>query len=141
MDPAVQTPNSAQTSPNGNKILGFVLIASGIIIIAGTAIAAISVFTGKSNPPKVMAVTAPTINLPNAADTIDTSALPPEIVNSIKQPQQSQNSFKIFSDEDISKLVNIGIFYFLVMFLASSGAKIASIGTQLVRDIKVSVKS
>ncbi len=142
MDPAAQTPSSTQEPPKSNKVMGWVLIAIGIIIIIGTAVAAISVFTGKASPPKVMSVTAPTISLPNAADAIDTSALPPEIAKSLKQTQNSQqNSFKIFSDEDISKLINIGIFYLLVMFLSTTGLKIASIGTQLTRDIKVSVKS
>lgn len=133
-----QNPPTATGEKSNNKLVGWILIILGILIILSTAAIGIMVLTGKANPPTVMNIQGPSIPIPNAAETIDTSQLPPQIAQVLKQnPQKEQSSVKLISDEAFSKIINISIFYFLIMFTASIGAKIAAIGTQLVRTIKV----
>ena len=131
---------NAQSQKNTSKVFGWILVVGGILIIVLTIIFAIAILTGRANPPKVLSVQAPTINLPTAAESIDTSALPPQIANAIKQPQNNQNSIKILSDDVMTKLINMGVFYILAMLLLSAGSKIASIGVQLTKDIKITPK-
>lgn len=121
-----------------DKFVGWFLLTVGIITITGSAFFAVTVLTGRTNPPKVFDIPAPTIPIPNPVQNLDlsqNSSLPPEVANAFKQnaPKQ-QSSVKLLPDEAFSKLLNMGISYFLAMFMLSAGAKIASLGIQLVKS-------
>ena len=144
-------PTNTVTAPkenNSDKILGYVLLIIGILIIVATALYAYLVLTGKQQAPKVLNIEAPTLSIPSPSQSLNLSSLeatgvPKELLNSLQtQSQTPQNTnVKLLKDADLSALLNIGVFYFFVMFMTTVGAKIASIGVQLIKDIKVKVKS
>lgn len=126
------------------KILGWILLALGLLIIAGATIFVVAVLLGQISPPLVFNVEAPTINLPQASSGIN---LPegltiPEGVDLTELGQGSSQTteLKIIPDEVFSRLLNNGMVYLAMMFLATSGAKISGIGIQLIKEVKVNVK-
>ncbi len=52
------------------------------------------------------------------------------------QPVQTE----LISGTESSKLVNMGIWYALMLFMASAGGRIGGLGVKLIREIKVEVK-
>lgn len=120
------------------KTVGYTLLGIGLLMIVTSVFMVIGVLSGYSKPPQVLNVEAPSIQLPNAASTV-------EIPQQLKAQGFSlaQNnapaSQKIISDELFNFYVNVGLFYLLMMFIASSGSKIATIGTHLIQEIKLKV--
>ncbi|MCZ7405361.1 MAG: hypothetical protein O8C67_10590 [Candidatus Methanoperedens sp.] len=47
---------------------------------------------------------------------------------------------ELISGIESSKLVNMGIWYALMTFVASAGGRIGGLGVKLIREIKVEVK-
>ncbi len=135
------TPIKAPTNKPKDKLIGYLLLIIGLIVIISTVIWAVYVFTGKTKPPSVFNVEAPSIPIPGSNISLDTSSLPPEIAKSLSQSPQKSASFKILPDNVFSNILNLGIFYLLAMFVTSTGAKIASLGVQLIREIKVDFKT
>lgn len=133
--------NLTPTNKPKDKLIGYLMLIIGLLIIILTVIWAIYTLTGKIKPPQVFNVEAPSITLPTSNLSVDTSSLPAEIAGTIKQNQAKAAPFKILPDNVFSNMLNLGIFYLLAMFIASTGTKIASLGIQLIRDIKVDFKS
>lgn len=142
--PAPTTTITSQPSKQSfqkDKLIGYFLLFTGLIIIISTLVWAVYTFTGQVKPHQVFNVEAPSIPLPGANLSLDTSSLPPEIAKSLNQTQAKPASFKILPDNVFSNILNLGIFYLLAMFVASTGSKIASLGVQLIRNIKVDFKT
>lgn len=128
-------------SVSSEKLLGWVLLAIGILIIIVSTLSAYRVMTGAVQPPKVLDVPAPAIKLPQAQPSI---SLPegielPAGVN-INQLQATPAEVKLLPDDVFSRLLNTSLFYLAMMFVATSGLKFSDIGVKLVKDIKVEVK-
>ncbi len=130
------SPATQQPAHNTDKTIGYLLLAVGILIISTALVWVFLTFTGKSKPPQVFNVEAPSIPMPTAGFSLDESALPPQVANSIKQTQNSPQSIKLIPNDVFSNLLNMSIFYLLAMFISSTGAKITSIGVSLVKDPK-----
>lgn len=97
-----------------------------------------NVLTGKSKPAQVFNVEAPTFDLPLPEQQLEVpkdTKLPQGFVS-----QSGSQRMKIIPDEVFNSFLNIGVYYLLMVFIASSGSKIAGIGIKLVKDIKVQVK-
>ena len=144
--PIVEQPQK-DTSSRNEKIIGYFLLLIGITIIVSSTLYAVFVLTGKTKPAKVFNVKAPEIPIPSASQALDLSSLensgiPSQILDSLKPAKQTQPaSIKIIPDEVFSDLINMFVAYILVMILASAGSKFATIGIQLIKDIKVQVKN
>lgn len=121
------------------KILGYSLLALGLLVIAVATILALRVLTGGSQPPKVFEFEAPTINLPQLGAGIPEGIDLPEGFGASGQ-QSAPSSVKLLPDDVFNKLLNMSAFYLAMMFLASSGAKVAGLGIKLIKDIKVQIK-
>lgn len=121
------------------KILGYSLLALGLLVIAVATVLALRVLTGGTQPPKVFEFEAPTINLPQLAGGITEGIDLPEGFGASGQ-QSAPSSVKLLPDDVFNKLLNMVVFYLAMMFLASSGAKVAEVGIKLVKDIKVQIK-
>ncbi len=145
--PPTINPIQKDNSSRNEKVLGYFLLLVGIIIIISSTLYAVFVLTGKIKPAKVFNVKAPEIPIPSASQTLDLSSLeksgvPSQILDSLKPTKQTQPaSIKIIPDEVFSSLINMSIAYILVMILASTGSKFATIGIQLIKEIKVQVKN
>lgn len=119
-----------------DKTIGYVLLVTGLLMIVVPVFLIISVLTGRSKPPQVLNVEAPSIQLPGAGSI----ELPEQLRAqgfSLGQAGKEQSSQKIISDEVFSFYINAGVFYLLMMFIASAGSKIATVGVHLIKDIKV----
>lgn len=133
MDPSA-TPQAKESHPD--KTLGYILLAAGIVLIIATLVWVFVTLSGKVKVSQVFNIEAPSIPIPAPSLSLDESALPPQLAGTIKQSQPQQQSIKLFSNEVFSTLLNMGVFYLLAMFVASTGAKIASIGVQLIKNPK-----
>ena len=99
------------------KIVGYVLLAIGTAMIFVSVYQMVQVFTGASPPP----------NLFNFSDI------------SFSMPEQTEKTLLI-SGEELNKLAAMAFWYMLMFFIMWSGGKIASLGVNLIREIKVEVK-
>lgn len=142
-DQNVSAKESTTNRLNREKLLGYLLLLIGLSAIIMATIAAFQLLTGKIKPPIVFETQAPTIKLPSASSQLqlpEGMVLPPDLV--INQTEGVQaGEVKLLSDEVFSGLINSGLYYVAMMFIASSGAKFAHIGVKLINDIKLNVKT
>lgn len=141
------------------KPLGYGLIVFGIVMIFFAAFSVFQVFTGASKPYPLFRFPSISLDLGKIAQQQAMNALPANIQlpegidlsrllqnsnesNGIpKQVQDDKsNTQEIISAEMVNAPMNLFAHVFLMGFLASAGAKIATIGTYLVRTIEVKVK-
>lgn len=115
------------------KIVGYVLLIIGVLIIIFSAVSVFSVFTKKSEP----------INLFNLKGiVIDSNALTPQLdlstVPDLNIPQkQVSKAIEIIPADTLNSSANIFAHLALMGFLLSVGGQIAAIGTNLLRPIVV----
>jgi len=103
------------------KALGYGLLIACLIMIIYSVFSMYSVYTGDTPPPPVIQMNSVTISLPTGP------GIPPV-------------QTELISGNDSSKLVNMGIWYALMTFVASAGGRIGGLGVKLIREIKVEVK-
>lgn len=94
-----------------DKLVGYVLLASGVIVIIFSIIEMIEVFTGSSPPP----------NLFNFSDISVSGTL-------------------LVSAQTLDKASGMAAWSALMVFVMWGGGKIASLGVNLLREIKVEIK-
>lgn len=125
-----------------DKIIGYIFLSAGVLLILTALFLAFNLLSGKSKPPTVFNVEAPTINLPtnNLKLQLPENTKLPAGTTLTQEGSETPQGFKVIPDEVLNGSLNIGLSYLLFMFIASSGAKLASIGVSMVKDIKVTVK-
>ena len=118
------------------KIIGYILIVLGIIIISASTYSAYSVFTKKAQPVELFSFQ------PIGIDTNQLlgSSLPPEFAG-LMQKQTNASKTEIVPAALINDSSNIFAHLLLMGFLASVGYKLASLGVMLVRPIVVKLKA
>jgi len=102
------------------KVVGYILLAVGVAMIFFSVYLMFSVFTGASAPPSLF----------NFSD----------ISFSIPQPGGTSETVQIISGQDLSRMVAMGFWYLLMFFVVYAGGRIASLGVNLIREIRVEVK-
>lgn len=102
----------------GEKVVGYVLLAVGVGMILVSVYLMFSVFTGASIPPLLLHFSDVSFPVPGGNETI-----------------------KIASGEDMNRMVAMGFWYILMFFVMWSGGKLASLGVSLIKEIKVEAKS
>ncbi len=115
------------------KIIGYVLLTTGVLIIIFSAISVFSVFTKRSEPISLFTL---------KGIAIDSSALTPQLdlstVPGLNIPQkQVSKPVEIIPAETLNSSANIFAHLALMGFLLSVGGQIAAIGTNLLRPIVV----
>ena len=120
---------------NSGKTFGLVLLLVGILLIVVSIFFAFRILTGVQKPPQVFNIEAPVITLPtsNLTPKLSGGTQLPEGI-SFSQENTQPVKTKIIPDELYNGVVNIGLFYLLMMFIASSGAKFADIGIKLIKN-------
>lgn len=115
------------------KMLGYVFIAIGVVVIAVCGVNAYDVFTGRMQPLAVYSAskTTPSVAVQPAEGTVNVSALIQPVVESALSQTMGGS---------MEKPINLTIHLLLLGFIASLGYRIASLGTMLVRPIVVSVR-
>ncbi len=122
-----------------DKVIGYILLAGGVLMIIVPIFLVAGVLTGKSKPPQVFNFEAPSFDIPLSQQQL-------QIPDSAKVPaglnltQSGSQKAKIIPDDVFNASLNISVYYLLMLFIGSSGSKIAGIGVRLIKDIKVQVK-
>jgi len=98
------------------KIVGYVLLAVGVVVIFFSIYQMWVVFTGGSPPPKLFNFSD--VSIPGA---------------------QGQNVI-LMSGQELSNLADLAFWYILMFFIVWAGGKIASLGVDLLREIRVEIK-
>jgi len=93
------------------KIVGYVLLALGVVVIFFAVFEMIFVFTGMNAPPKLFSFQ-------------DISA----------------NGARVISGQDMNKAAGMLVWFVLMAFIMWAGGKIGSLGVNLLREIKVEIK-
>jgi hypothetical protein len=104
----------------GDKTVGYMLLAVGVAMIFSSVFLMFNVFTGASAPPKLF-------------DFSDVSF-------SIPQGEGVSETVRIISGEDMNRIVAMAFWYLLMFFIMFAGGRIASLGVNLIREIRVEVK-
>jgi hypothetical protein len=93
------------------RIWGYVLLALGLVVIFFAVFEMIFVFTGSNAPPKLF----------NFSDI-------------------SSNGSLVISGKDMNKAAGMLVWFVLMAFIMWAGGKVASLGVNLLREIKVEIK-
>lgn len=116
------------------KIFGYFLLTVGIVIMFFSAFSVYRVFVGKSQPFPVFHISSVSIDF----NQLLGGFLPPEVVSqTAKRPVQKT---EVLPADAMNKLFNLLSTLMLYGFLLSFGEKIASLGVELIRPIKVTVR-
>ena len=108
------------------KIVGYALLFLGLLLILITLISGYNLFTKATQPIQFFKFDEIAITIPNSVETSGT---------------QLDLSQKITLPNTIEGPLNMATHLFFLSFFVSVGAKIASVGTQLIRPIVVKAKS
>jgi len=100
-----------------SKFVGYALLITGLALMFYSLISVFIVFTGGSQPPKVL------------------------IMNDITTSLPMDGTITIFEGDALTFLINSLLWYTLMFFTLTAGEKIASLGAKIIREIKVEVKS
>jgi hypothetical protein len=100
------------------KVVGYILLAVGVVMILVSVYLMISVFTGRNAPPSLFNFSGISFPTPGGGEPVN-----------------------VISGEDMNKLVALGVWYVLMFFVMWAGGKIASLGVSLIREIKVEAKA
>lgn len=111
------------------KIVGYLLLSLGIILIVFSFFSVYYVFTAKAKPYDLFSLPGISIDLSNLA----TGELPKEVTPNLKT--------ELVEADIINKPLNLIAHILLMGFLVNVGFKIASLGVQMVRPIKVNLKN
>jgi hypothetical protein len=103
------------------KVLGYFLLAAGLVLIIFSLRAAYGVLSATAFPAQIFKINSIVLSVPAQAGN-------PSV------------SVELLSGETASKFADLTLWYMLMFFFVSGGAKIAALGIQLLKEIKVSVK-
>lgn len=117
------------------RVVGYLLLAVGILVIIISAISVILVFTGRTEPVQIFNFEG--IGL-NASDLVG-GDLPAEQAAAIRQMTEGQQ-MELISPDIINDTSNLFAHLFLMGFISTVGFKLASLGTMMVRPIVVKVQ-
>lgn len=111
------------------RVIGYILLAVGVVVILLSAINVYKVFSGAARPIKLFDFAGIGINLPTP------SGVPTEAV----QVKGQSSRVELLSSNMINDTANLAAHLFLMGFLASIGYKLAALGILLLRPITVKV--
>lgn len=115
------------------KIIGYILLAVGILVIVSPTVAAYQVFTKQATPVEVFHFSGISMDISKALS----QGMPEELIKSgyTLPPMQQE----IISADMINKPINFFTYLFFMGFVASAGVKIAGLGIQLIRPIIIKI--
>lgn len=113
----------------GLKRIGYILLGVGILMIVGSVIQIVMVYTGGLRPAQLFTF--------NSSDfAIDGEVLFPQLPANLTREMKVE----VLPAELLNKLLNLGANTALVGMIIFAGSKIASIGTQILRPVYIKKK-
>lgn len=104
------------------KGIGYALLITGLLFILYSVYSMYSIYTGAQAVSSVIHMNSVTFSLPTPPGTPSTET-------------------ELISGAESSKLMNMGLWFGLMTFIASAGGRIGGLGVKLMRDIKIEVKN
>jgi hypothetical protein len=98
------------------KIFGYILLVVGIVLLFFSVAQMIIVYGGGSPPPKLVSF------------------------SDISLPSQNGTNVTAVAGDQLSQLPNLFFWFILMFFVMFAGGKVASLGVNMIKDIKVEVK-
>ena len=117
------------------KVIGYILLVVGILVIVYTAFDVYQVFTKQKDPVKLFSF--PGISLD--ASQFMPQNLPPELQAQLGS--QKPQKVEMMSGDVLSQPLNYSATLFLMGFIGSIGYKLASLGIMMIRPIVVKLKA
>ncbi|OGM21789.1 hypothetical protein A2863_00695 [Candidatus Woesebacteria bacterium RIFCSPHIGHO2_01_FULL_38_9b] len=111
------------------KITGYLLVLLGIIIMAIASYSVYSVFTNKAKPVSFFKLPGVALDLGSFVSQEETAV-----------PAGQSLKTELVSPEIINEPMNLLAHLLLMGFIVNAGYKLASLGVQFVRPIKVTIK-
>ncbi len=105
-----------------NKVIGYILLAVGLIVIGWTLFASYDIFTGKASAPKIFLEY--TKESPTTKNTQDPQKLMEQAI--------SNQLGNLLPTDSIPQILNLVIWSMLAGILILGGSQIASLGIRLV---------
>ncbi|MBP6994401.1 hypothetical protein KBB12_04105 [Candidatus Woesebacteria bacterium] len=124
-------------------LVGYALIALGVLIMLLSCFQVYRVFTRQAEPMHYFNFPGIKIDLTKLAPQVDTSsldALKKQFnlgVGSSQPTAESANATEILPAEVLNEPANLGVFLLFMGFLLSFGSKLADLGIKLVRPVYV----
>lgn len=98
------------------KTVGYVLLAIGVVFLIFSIVEMLMVYSGNSPPPNLISL------------------------GDVTMPGQDGSNVTLIQGNQLSQLPNLFFWFILMFFVLFAGGKIASLGVNMVKDIKVEVK-
>lgn len=125
-------------------MVGYFLLGVGVVIMIFSAIQIVFVFTGKATPVKIFQ------NAPNFDSQVDQNTIqesnPEEMLRQFQKDPLSMLGSKnaalpsLIDTKILSQMLNLMAYYFIMQFLMGFGFKLASLGVNMLRPIKVNIE-
>ena len=119
------------------KIIGYLLIAGGILVMIFSSFDVYLIFTKQKEPIKLFSFKGVGID----TGKLLPADLPPELSKQLQTNQLGQNQVELISPDILNDTSNIFAHIILMGFILNLGYKLASLGTKLVRPIQVKLKT
>ena len=110
---------------NINKILGYILLVAGLLLMSASIYQSYNIFTGKASSPMLFKVQAP---LPSKTGQATGQQ---DLQNQMSQEISKQLAGMIPADT-LPKILNVSSWALLAALLIFGGAKIAGLGIKLI---------
>jgi hypothetical protein len=114
------------------KLVGYILLSAGILIILGSVLNVYQVFNKQASAVNLFSFPGISIDL----GKVVASQLPKDVT----LPQGAAMQQEIIPAKMLNESANIAAHLFLMGFVASAGYKIASLGVEILRPIQVKVR-
>lgn len=99
------------------KIIGYALLTLGVILLLFSIVEMVNVYTGNASPPNLLSLSD--ISIPLGQDGSNVS---------------------LIHGAQVSQVANLFFWFILMGFLMFAGGKIASLGVNMLKDIKVEIR-
>lgn len=107
------------------KVIGYLLLAGGLLLILFSTLNIYLTFTGRALPVMLF----------------HTSGISLDLSQSLPVPNPAAKPVEIFSAADMNQVADLTLTYLLDTFFVSVGAKIASLGVQLLRPVNIKLQA
>lgn len=122
------------------RLVGYILLTLGIIIMFFAAIQIIAVFTGNAKPIKMFSMDSKMPTQQQSNQTLE------DLIAQLQQnPQTSLNTAslptpQLIDPKIINDILNLTVYYVIMQFILGLGFKLSNLGVQLLRPIVIQTK-
>ncbi len=111
---------------NYTKIFGWVILATGLIIIGWSLFSAVNVFTGKQPPPEIFKA--------QKAIAMPQGKVSPQDIQAQLENMLGEQLKNMLPADTLPKTINLTVYSMLIFLLFSGGSQVAGIGIKIIKN-------